>query len=271
MKTASRPSSALLVVALLTFGTSGARAEPFTARGFVTHDATSGFVLDEPRYGGFLQEVLGAIRPRFSGTGSTAGAAGAEMSVGFGWSPVSPGSTRWRSAMGDDAPDALLPLLLSARKGLPAGFELGAQLVLLSQLDVASPSIELRWAIIEGHAVIPDIGMRLDAGAVLGNTEATIAHGGLDFVLGREISVEGLMTIGPYGGYAFRYGRTLDRQVALFDEGEAEPFKTVLPGQNLFLHHFVLGLRLSSRPLVVTSEAHLGTTAGLHLAIGARF
>ena|GEM_PF-1833320 len=247
-----------------------AKAEPFSVRGFVTREAGV-FVLDEPLYDGFLEDVLGALRPRFGGTGRTSGASGMDLSIGFGWTAVTASSTAWQAAMGDAAPDSVTPLLVAARKGLPGGFELGVQLAYASELDVVSPSLELRWAIVEGHRVFPDIGMRLDAGAVMGNPEATILHAGFDVIIGRSIPVQGLFTVGPYGGYAFRYGRTLERQVAAFDGAEAEPFQTVLPGQNLFLHHAVTGLRFESRPLAINLEAHLGTTQGLSLSLGSRF
>lgn len=271
MTSTCRRSGLLLGAALAACPIVGdARAEPFSASGFVTREA-SGFVLDEPAYDAFLEEVLGAARPRFGGTGRTSGAAGMDVSLGFGWAPASPDASTWRRAMGEAAPDSLVPLTVAARKGLPGGFELGAQLVALSELDVASITLELRWAIVEGHPDLPDVGMRLDAGALLGNAETTIAHGGLELVLGREITIAGLFTISPYGGYAFRYGRTLERQLATFEGDEAEPFQTVLPGQNLFLHHGVVGLRVTSRPLAVAAEAHLGTTQGIQLSLGASF
>jgi hypothetical protein len=164
-----------------------------------------------------------------------------------------------------------VPLLFAVRKGLPGGLELGTHLAYSSELGVVSPSLELRWAIVEGHRVLPDVGMRLDASALLGNPEATIVHAGVDLIIGRPIAVQGLFTLGPYAGYAFRYGRTLERQVATFDGDDADAFQAVIPGQNLVLHHAIVGLRIESRPLAITAEAHLGTTQGLQLAIGARF
>lgn len=118
--------------------------------------------------------------------------------------------------------------------------------------------------------MLPDIGMRLDVGAVMGNPETTLVHGGFDVIIGRPIPVQGLFTVGPCGGYAFRFGRTLERQFATFDGAEAEPFQTALRGQNLFLHHAVIGIRFESRPLAVNAEAHLGSTQGLELAVGTR-
>ncbi len=265
-----RATRVILLALTLAASARPASAEPFSARGFVTREDGAWF-LDEVGYSAFLEEVLGALRPRFSGTGGTTGAAGMELQLGLGWAPAEPGSSLWRGAMGDDAPDALTPLFVVARKGLPGGFELGAQLAALPELDVASPTLELRWAIVEGHDFLPDVGMRIDAGAVLGNPEATIVHLGGELVVGRPIPVEGVMSLGPYLGYAFRYGRTLERQVATFDEGEAEPFQTVLPGQDLVLHHVIVGLRLEAWPLLVNVEANVGTTSGLQFALGARF
>lgn len=269
--TPHRPICTTLAGALLVaaFAAAPAQAEPFSASGFVKREA-GGYVLDEALYDSFLVDVLGALRPRFGGTGRTTGAAGMDLSLGFGWTSIAASSAAWSAAM-DDAPDALVPLLFAVRKGLPGGLELGAHLAYSSELDVVSPSLELRWAIVEGHRVMPDIGMRLDAGAVLGNPEATIVHAGIDLVVGRPIAVQGLFTLGPYGGYAFRYGRTLERQVATFDGDDADAFQAVIPGQNLLLHHAIIGLRIESRPLVITAEAHLGTTQGLQLGVGARF
>ncbi len=126
---AARSGSALrwagaLVAPLL--ASSSAHAEPFSAGGFVTREA-SGYVLDEALYDSFLVDVLGALRPRFGGTGRTTGAAGMDVSLGLGWTSIAAGSAPWQAAM-DDAPDALVPLLFAVRKGLPGGLELGTHL-----------------------------------------------------------------------------------------------------------------------------------------------
>lgn len=262
---------ATVVLAALSLG-GAARASdgpPFSVAGFIARDGNH-FLLDEGALDRFLVDVLGAVRPRLRGTGETVGPAGMELSVGLGWAPVASRSAAWRAAT-DAPPDALAPLLVGVRKGLAPSLEIGAQLGWSPELEVACPSLELRWSFIEGQPHLPDLGLRVDVGALVGNPDVTVVHAGLDLVVGKSLPIQGLFTLGPYGGYAFRYGRTVERQIALFEGDESDPFQTLLPGQNLFLHHAIVGMRLDARPLVVLVEAQLGSSSGLEVAVGAAF
>lgn len=263
----------LAALSLAPIAMSGPRAAhagpPFSVTGFIAREG-NGYVLDEGALDAFLVEALGAVRPRHRGTGDTVGPAGLELTLGLGWAPVSPRSSAWRGAT-DDPPGALTPLLFGVRKGIATSIELGAQLGWSSELEVASPALELRWSFIEGQPGLPDLGLRLDVGALVGNPDVTVVHGGVDLVIGKSLPIQGLFTLGPYGGYAFRFGRTIERQIAWFEGDESDDSQTLLPGQNLFLHHALIGLRIEAKPLLVVIEAQLGTSSGVEVALGAAF
>jgi hypothetical protein len=240
-----------------------ARADGFDVTDYVTREGST-YTLDEPRLVASLESIVTALGPAFGSTGATSGASGLALEVGWAWTPLV--ADTWQ----DDTAGALEGFHLEARKGLPAGFELAAGLGHEPTLGMTQASIALRWAWLEGDRGLPELGVRLDAGAILGHPQMTLFDFGLALVAGYPVIVAGLFELAPYGGYAFRFARSVERRIALLEGVSADPLVTSIPSQNVLLNHAVVGLRVSARPLDIGVEAALGTTVALTLQIGAR-
>lgn len=246
-----------------------AHAESFDLTGFVDREGAD-YILDEPSLVLGLEDVVASMRPAFGSSGRTSGTRGFVLELGLGWTPIGADSETWTRALGDDAPDALSTLHIEARKGLPAGFELSAAVAHSSALELTSASFGFRWAWLEGVSGVPDLGIRLDGGAIVGDSELTLATAGIELVIGYPVPVAGLFRLAPYAGYSFRFGASIERRVAILDDVSAKPFVTVLPSQSLFLSHALVGLRGQAGQLDIGLEAMLGTTVGLVFQLGAR-
>ena len=252
-----------------TLVTTHADAGNFDLTGFVDHDST-GYTLDEPTLDLALEDVIASLRPALASTSRTSGSAGFALTLGYGWTPISADSDAWTRGLDGHAPAALGTLQLEARKGLPMGLELSAAVTHSQTLGMTAASFALRWAWLEGLSGIPDMGLRIDGGAIVGDSELTIATAGLELVMGYPVSVLGLFNLAPYAGYSLRFGHTIERRVALLDDVSAMPFITVLPSQNVVLSHAIVGLRVQTAQLDVGLEATLGTSVGLVFQVGAR-
>lgn len=269
-KQLGRRSAAVVAgaLAIATPAAGTAHAADVRIAGFVTREAGL-YILDEPAFDAFLRDALGAAAPTLGLTGATSGAGGLDVTLGFGWQPVARGSAAWQDALGTGAPGALVPFVLSARKGFPDNLELGVHVAHLGAIDMTSASLELGWAVIEGEDVLPDIGIRADVGGIFGNPDATLLDAGASVVVGKRFALAGLVRVAPYAGYAFRLGQTLERRVALIGGVDATAFETTLPAQTVQLHEGVIGVRFGVAPVELVLEGRLGTTNGLRFTIGA--
>jgi len=255
-------SALVLALALTTSAARGGSELDLTS--FVTREGST-YTLDEPALVKSFASIVTSLRPAFGSTGATTGARGLALEVAWVWTPVDEGA--WRS---DAPPDSLSGLHIEARKGLPAGFEVAAALSHASGLDMTQASFGLRWSWLEGDPGVPEIGMRLDGGAILGHPQVSLFTVGLELVVGYPVPVAGLFRLAPYVGYAFRFARSIERRIAILDGVSADPFVTSLPGQSVFSNQALIGLRIGARPLDLGVEAMLGTTVGLVVQVGAK-
>lgn len=266
----ARAGAGLALLASPTLASSTvAHAESFDVTGFVER-GTSGFTLDEPALDDGLADLAASLRPAFGASGATVGASGLALELGLGWSPIDGSSSTWQRALGDDAPDSLPTLRLSARKGLPSGFELEGAVAHQGTLELTAASFGVRWAWLEGTRGLPDLGVRLDGGAIVGDPQMTIITAGAEVVIGYPVPVAGLFRLAPYLGFSQRLAYTVERRVVHIPEASADPFVTVLPAQEIWLTHALIGLRVQSSALDVGLEATLGTTVGLVFQVGAK-
>jgi hypothetical protein len=154
---------------------------------------------------------------------------------------------------------------LHLRKGLPFSFEIGARGSYLPQSRMGAAGLELKWAVNEGLRSFPDICVRGFVTKLINSRDFDLTAGGFDLGIGKQLTVAGMMTLTPYGGFSlvfvgattgsidFRPNRTLA-------EADAEPFRDYyvfegLPaGQNT--HNRVYGgLRLVGGHFTLNAEA----------------
>lgn len=95
------------------------------------------------------------------------------------------------------------PLLIPSvhvRKGLPFSFELGARVGWIDRSSMFTATGELKWAVNEGFTWLPDVAVRLHATRLMGNKDFDLTAAGLDFGVGKQFPLGGMVTLTPYGG-----------------------------------------------------------------------
>ncbi|MFE8601710.1 hypothetical protein [Archangium violaceum] len=95
------------------------------------------------------------------------------------------------------------PLLLPSvhvRKGLPFSFELGARVGWIDRSSMFAATGELKWAVNEGFTWLPDVAVRAHVTRLMGNKDFDLTAAGLDFGVGKQFPLGGMVTLTPYGG-----------------------------------------------------------------------
>lgn len=101
-----------------------------------------------------------------------------------------------RTALDGDLPgDVLAVARVGVRKGLPGGFDLGAAYGRALDGDVELLSGELSWAILEGGAVSPAVGLRLTGTQTLSAASYDLEQYGLEVLVSK-----GFPVVTPFGG-----------------------------------------------------------------------
>lgn len=126
-------------------------------------------------------------------TGHSAWAINAELSV------VSlPGSVNIPTQ--NDQPSTVLIPSFHARKGLPFSLELGGRVGWVEKSSQVVATGELKWAANEGFTYLPDFGVRGHVTKLFGARDLGLTVMGLDFGVGKQFPLGGMVTLTPYGG-----------------------------------------------------------------------
>lgn len=158
-------------------------------------------------FAGFAKELAAALTSTNLMPPGTLGHAGfsftAELSVAFLKGASTPTADQFLlPTMADfaDRGPLLLPSL-HIRKGLPFSFEVGARATWIDRSRMASVLGELRWAVNEGFAYLPDISLRGYAMRLFNTREFDLGAGGLDLGVGKRFAIGGMVTLTPYAGW----------------------------------------------------------------------
>jgi hypothetical protein len=163
------------------------------------------------------------------------------------------------------------PLLvpsLHLRKGLPFSFELGARAGWIQKSGMAVATIELKWAINEGFANWPDLGIRGHFTRLFNARDFDLYTGGVDVGLGKRFAIIGTMTITPYAGWnpvwVAAFSKTVDFNPGRsFEDSVSTPtsqlrdtavYDDVRAGSNMH-HRFYAGFQFVFGVLQVGAEA----------------
>ena len=126
-------------------------------------------------------------------TGHSAWAVNAELSVvSLPDSVVIP--------MEDPQPSTVLIPSFHVRKGLPFSLELGGRVGYIERSSQVVGTGELKWAVNEGFTWLPDIGVRGHVTHLFGARDLNLTVMGLDFGVGKQFPLGGMVTLTPYGG-----------------------------------------------------------------------
>ncbi len=94
----------------------------------------------------------------------------------------------------------LIPYL-HVRKGLPWSFEFGFRGGWVEKSRMGIATFELKWALNEGFAYLPDVGIRGNVSKLINSRDFDLTAGGLDVGIGKQFAIAGMVTITPYVGW----------------------------------------------------------------------
>ena len=155
-----------------------------------------------------LATELGYVfSPRLASPAETLGHAGFHVSALWSGTWVSHKDDYWqvtnRAQQGQGPNNLLQTLQLDVRKGLPFSFEIGVNFMWLVDSELFAPGLELRWALQEGYAYLPDFGIRGSVNHMVGNRDMLLTTVGVDAVLSKSFGLFGMMNVAPYVSWSF--------------------------------------------------------------------
>jgi hypothetical protein len=96
------------------------------------------------------------------------------------------------------------PMLLPSvhvRKGLPFSFEVGVRAGWIDRSSMGVATVEGKWAGNEGFAFLPDVSVRVHATRLFNTRDFDLGAGGIDFSVGKQFAIGGMISLTPYGGW----------------------------------------------------------------------
>jgi hypothetical protein len=209
---------------------------------------------------GDLGSILG---PRSLGPAHTTGALGFDIGVDFSVSAINNESAHWNKVFSaspdsqDDPPQVLSTVQLKMRKGLPYSFELGGGVSKLLDSDLWAMGLSLRYALLEGYRLLPDVAVRTGVRTVLGSREMSVLLTGGDLTISKSFGVGGIMSLAPYISYNLLIARASSYVVGRFASGTPVLDKFVFNSQTVLRHRGAIGVRMISNHISVSLEALL--------------
>ena len=142
--------------------------------------------------------------------------------------------------------DLLAVTRIGVRKGLPGGFDLGASYSRALDSDLEFGTVDLQWALIEGGALTPAVGLRGTYTQSLGGDGYDATTYGIEAMVSKGFTV-----IGVYGGVgAMRSEGEFDRSefgLSRVDASHSQAFAFAGVTLNLLLPKFNLELQQGDR------------------------
>jgi hypothetical protein len=103
--------------------------------------------------------------------------------------------SQYAAAFSGDAPSTLPVPTVRIHKGLPFGIDIGASLAAVPSSNIRVAGGELRWAFIEGSALVPAVAVRLSATSLSGVDQLKLRTTGVDLSISK-----GFAMLTPYAG-----------------------------------------------------------------------
>ncbi|WP_426754274.1 hypothetical protein [Myxococcus sp. Y35] len=100
----------------------------------------------------------------------------------------------------NEQPGTVLIPSFHARKGLPFSLEFGGRVGWVEKSSQVVATGELKWAANEGFTYLPDFGVRGHVTKLFGARDLGLTVMGLDFGVGKQFPLGGMVTLTPYGG-----------------------------------------------------------------------
>lgn len=223
---------------------------------------------------GDLGSVFG---PTSLGPADTTGALGFDIGLDYSVSTINKKSAHWNKVFTannnsvDDAPGVLSVVQLKMRKGLPYSFELGGNVGKLLDSDLWVMGLNLRFAVLEGYRLLPDIALSAGISTILGSREMSIMVSGGALTISKSFGVGGMVSLTPYISYNPLVVRASSYVIGRFDE-EQRLVRFVLAPETVLRHRGAIGVHAVSNHVTLAIEAIL--TSGVQTfttQVGATF
>jgi hypothetical protein len=198
---------------------------------------------DDKGFNNLTRDLALVLTPRGGVSAETLGQAGFAFQVDQGFSTVDAGEDYWLKADVDrDPAGTLTTTQLHVRKGLPFGFEIGANLNALWQSQLFLIGGELRWSLHEDFfRGMPDLTVRGFGGTMVGSPQLNLSVGGFDAVVSHPIGVASVMNITPYAGYSMTVAASASRLLDATPSDPSPPVTDTSDPSNSNKPEFVFG------------------------------
>jgi hypothetical protein len=202
---------------------------------------------------GDLGQVMG---PKMLGPAHSTGSLGFNVSLDFSVNNIDEASPHWAKALTDPS-SVLSTMHVSVRKGLPYSFQVGGTISHLVGSDLWGLGVDLKYAILDGYRVIPDVSVRAFVNTVLGSRDMSLLLTGGDLTVSKVFGLSGVVSVAPYLGYSAMLVRAASHVLGIFPGDATQPVKFVIAGRNVVRHRGYVGVR------VVAFYASMGLEAML--------
>ncbi len=235
----------------------------------------------QERFARFVGDFALALAPMPSGLASSLGSAGFSATFTSDLALIHPkerfsnGQTMdvWPTEKPTSSP--LFIPTIHLRKGLPFGFEVGADVSYIIFSEMVATTAMLKWSLVEGFLYVPDLSAKVFATTVIGTKELNLVLGGWDVGLSERVPLWGSAELGLYGGYQ-RFGVSAQTNNIDFDPNHVDPnnpmsadtvfepltFGPILNPSTVFGRTY-LGLEIRWELLVVGFDFTYGTGSNL--------
>ena len=235
-----RASSIIILLSIVAFPTSGEARTSLDVTRFGQIEST-GLVVDTAGFQALALDLAHVLGSHSAGSSSSTGAMGLDIELDFAFSPLADSASHWET-IGNPRLSSLETLHLSARKGLPYGFQVGIHASHLMDSRVWGVGGHLKYSILEGMNWLPDVAIRAGSTAILGVRALDCFTVESDVMLSKGFGLFGVMAITTYAGYSLQYVEASTHVIGTFDSNE-ELVKFVIPQQRKLQHRGMIGLQ----------------------------
>lgn len=222
-------------------------------------------VKDQLAFDNVVRDLGVALAPKFMGPASTLGALGFDLAYEISWTDINESEDYWTKALGEQADSMLTTSQLHVRKGLPFSLEIGGTLGHLHQSKIWTVGMDLKYALLEGFRVLPDLAIRSNIHTVLGPSDIHMLLTGGDVILSKEFGLGGLFRLAPFVGYNLVYVYGSSHQVSFFtptcppDDAQNNRCSKVdlFEEVGIFEHRGIMGLQLVAAYISMGAEVAL--------------
>ncbi len=216
---------------------------------------STGLVVDTAGFQALALDLAQVLGSHSAGSSVSTGAMGLDLELDFAFSPLAESTSHWET-VGNPRLSSLETLHLSARKGLPYGFQLGVHAGHLIDSRVWSVGGHLKYSILEGLNWFPDVAIRAGSTAILGVRALDCFTVESDVMVSKAFGVFGVMAMTTYGGYSLQYVEASTHVIGAFDANQ-ELVKFVIPQQRELQHRGIIGLQFWVTHVTLGIEAIL--------------